>query len=233
MGSRGLLVRPVAAMKSYVVARTKLSVSDLNHFPHSTWYPLTKSAPPLFIERARSGEGVHPSGFRSKWNPLQPLFLPSARQMMTPDGKTVAESCPRSHPSQNRALRRSSLQKYLMIAIGGALGSIARYLVGSAVANRMGVRFPYGTFVINLTACVIIGFSLTLMSRRTEMNPAWRFLIPIGFVGAYSTFSTFEWETFTSLQTGAYLIAVLYVTLSCLLGLLAVWAGVLLARLAF
>ena len=125
------------------------------------------------------------------------------------------------------------MQKYLMIAIGGALGSIARYLVGSAVANRMGVRFPYGTFVINLTACVIIGFSLTLMSRRTEMNPAWRFLIPIGFVGAYSTFSTFEWETFTSLQTGAYLIAVLYVTLSCLLGLLAVWAGVLLARLAF
>ena len=94
------------------------------------------------------------------------------------------------------------MQRYLLIAIGGALGSLTRYLVGSVVANRMGTRFPYGTFVINLTACLIIGFSLTWMGRRTEVNPAWRFLIPIGFVGAYSTFSTFEWETFTALQTG-------------------------------
>jgi fluoride exporter len=125
------------------------------------------------------------------------------------------------------------LQKYLLIATGGALGSLARYWVGSIVSNRMGTRFPYGTFVINLTACLIIGFSLTWIGRRTEINPAWRFLIPIGFVGAYSTFSTFEWETFTNLQTGAFLIAALYVTLSFLLGLFAVWLGVLLARLAF
>jgi CrcB protein len=125
------------------------------------------------------------------------------------------------------------LQKYLLIAAGGALGSLTRYWVGSTVANRMGSRFPYGTFVINLTACLIIGFSLTWIGRRADINPAWRFLIPIGFVGAYSTFSTFEWETFTSLQTGALLIAILYVSLSVLLGLLAVWLGVLLARLAF
>jgi CrcB protein len=125
------------------------------------------------------------------------------------------------------------LQKYLFIAAGGALGSLARYGVGSLVANRMGTRFPYGTFVINLTACLIIGFSLTWIGRRTDVNPAWRFLIPIGFVGAYSTFSTFEWETFTNLQIGAFLIAALYVSLSFLLGLLAVWLGVLLARLVF
>jgi CrcB protein len=124
-----------------------------------------------------------------------------------------------------------NLQRFVLVAIGGALGSLTRYLVGSIVANRMGTRFPYGTFVINLTACLIIGFSLTWMGRRTEVNPAWRFLIPIGFVGAYSTFSTFEWETFISLQTGEFLIAALYVSLSCVLGLLAVWVGVLLARL--
>jgi CrcB protein len=125
------------------------------------------------------------------------------------------------------------LNKYLFIAIGGALGSLARYGVGSLIAGRMGTRFPYGTFVINITACLIIGFSLTWMERRTAVNPAWRFLIPIGFVGAYSTFSTFEWETFTNLQLGAFLIAALYVSLSLLLGLLAVWAGVVLARLVF
>ncbi len=123
------------------------------------------------------------------------------------------------------------MQKYVLIAIGGALGSLARYLVGLTVMNRMGTRFPYGTFVINLTACVIIGFSLTWLDRRTGMNPAWRFLIPVGFVGAYSTFSTFEWEIFTKLQTGAFVIAALYVSLSVLFGLLAVWLGSLLARI--
>jgi CrcB protein len=122
------------------------------------------------------------------------------------------------------------LQKYLLIAFGGALGSLARYAVGSAVTNRMGMRFFYGTFVVNMTACLIIGFSLTWLGRHTEISPAWRFLIPIGFIGAYITFSTFEWETFTALETSAFLLATLYVTLSILLGLIALWLGVLLAR---
>ena len=122
------------------------------------------------------------------------------------------------------------MQKYLFIAVGGALGSIARFWVGSTVAGRMGTKFPYGTFIINITACIIIGFSLAFLGRRTELNPAWRFLIPVGFVGAYSTFSTFEWETFSNLQTGAFLIAALYVVLSFFLGLVGVWCGVLIAR---
>ncbi len=122
------------------------------------------------------------------------------------------------------------LQKYLLIALGGALGSLARYWVGVSVTDRMGSRFPYGTFVINITACFIIGFSLTFLGRRVDMAPAWRFLVPIGFVGAYSTFSTFEWETFVNLQAGAFWIAALYVGLSCLLGLAGVWFGVLAAK---
>jgi fluoride exporter len=128
---------------------------------------------------------------------------------------------------------RLHLQKYLLIAVGGALGSLARYAVGSAIASRMGTRFFYGTFIVNMTACLIIGFSLTLLARHTEMSAAWRFLIPVGFIGAYSTFSTFEWEAFTGLQTGAFLLATLYVVLSVLLGLIAVWLGVLLARITF
>ncbi len=123
------------------------------------------------------------------------------------------------------------MQKYLFIALGGSLGSVARFWVGTAVANRLGTRFPYGTFVINLTACVIVGFVLALLGKHAELNPAWRFLVPIGFVGAYSTFSTFEWETFANLQTGAFLIAVSYVALSVLLGLVGVWCGVLIARI--
>lgn len=122
------------------------------------------------------------------------------------------------------------MQKYLWIAIGGSLGSIARYWVGATIASRFGTKFPYGTFVINVTACVIIGFSLAFLGRRAELNPAWRFLVPIGFVGAYSTFSTFEWETFSNLETGGLLTATIYVVSSVLLGILAVWCGVLIAR---
>ena len=95
------------------------------------------------------------------------------------------------------------MQKYFLIALGGALGSMARYWVGSTIANRMGTKFPYGTFVINITACAIIGFSLTFLARRVELNPAWRFLVPVGFIGAYSTFSTYEWETLSTIRTGA------------------------------
>jgi fluoride exporter len=69
------------------------------------------------------------------------------------------------------------------------------------------------------------------LGRCTELNPAWRFLIPVGFIGAYRTFSTFEWETFSSLQTGTFFIAAIYVLLSFSLGLVADWCGVPIARI--
>ena len=106
-----------------------------------------------------------------------------------------------------------------------------RYWVGTTIAGRMGTKFPYGTFVINITACMIIGFSLTVLSKRADMNPAWRFLIPVGFIGAYSTFSTYEWETFSTIRTGAFLLAALYAVSSLILGLVAVWAGSALAEI--
>ena len=123
------------------------------------------------------------------------------------------------------------MEKYLYIAIGGSLGSIARYWVGSAISGRLGSKFPYGTFVVNMTACILIGFAITYLGRRAELNSTWRFLIPIGFVGAYSTFSTYEWETFSNLRSGAFLLAALYAVGSLLLGLVAVWCGSILAEM--
>ena len=122
------------------------------------------------------------------------------------------------------------MQKYFYIAVGGALGALARYGVGVFVTGRMGTKFPYGTFVINMTACVIIGFSITFLSRRAGLNPAWRYLVPVGFVGAYSTFSTYEWETLSTLRSGAFSLAALYAFSSLILGLVAVWCGILLAE---
>jgi len=123
------------------------------------------------------------------------------------------------------------LQKYLLIAAGGALGSIARYWVGSTISGRIGARFPYGTFVINITACVIIGFTLTYMGKRADLNPAWRYFLPVGFIGAYSTFSTYEWETLSTFRSGAFMMGALYALGSLVLGLAAVWAGTALADL--
>jgi CrcB protein len=123
-----------------------------------------------------------------------------------------------------------SLSKYVYIAVGGALGAMARFWVGSAVASRLGTKFPYGTFVINITACVVIGFSLTFLAKRTDLNPAWRFLVPIGFLGAYSTFSSYEWETVSTLRSGDFSMAALYAFGSLFLGLVAVWCGILLAE---
>jgi CrcB protein len=74
-------------------------------------------------------------------------------------------------------------------------------------------------------ACVIIGFSLTFLAKRAGLNPAWRFLVPVGFIGAYSTFSTYEWETLSTIRTGAFSLAAIYAVSSLILGLAAVWGG--------
>ena len=93
-----------------------------------------------------------------------------------------------------RAARRENvLQKYLFIALGGALGAIARYWVGAAVGSRMGTRFPYGTFIINMSACIIIGFSITLISKRADLNPAWRYMIPIALANLIVTAVVSYW----------------------------------------
>jgi fluoride exporter len=122
------------------------------------------------------------------------------------------------------------LQKYLMIALGGALGSAARYWVGSTVGSRLGVRFPFGTMVVNMSACLVIGFTLTWLGERMEVSSALRFLLAVGFIGAYSTFSTYEWETLETLRSGAFLLAGLYAVGSLVLGLGATWCGASLAE---
>ena len=120
--------------------------------------------------------------------------------------------------------------KYLLIAAGGALGSITRYWVGSTISGRMGTRFPYGTLIVNVTACLIIGFSLTYLDKRAGWSPAWRYFVPVGFIGAYSTFSTFEWETLSTLRAGAFALGALYAVGSLMVGLAATWLGILLAE---
>jgi fluoride exporter len=124
------------------------------------------------------------------------------------------------------------VQRYLLIAIGGGLGSMLRYFLGATAAQRFGVRFPVGTLTVNILACFLIGLSVEYLNRHASLNPAWRFLIPVGFIGGFSTFSTFEWETWSDMTSGAFWIGILYVAVSLVAGFIAVGLGVAAARTA-
>ena len=110
------------------------------------------------------------------------------------------------------------------------MGAIARFWVGGYIAQRMGTRFPYGTFFINCSGSFVIGFIITLLAERNHWSPNLRYLIPIGFVGAYTTFSTFEFETLRALQDGQIFVAALNVVASVIVGFVAVWLGVAAGR---
>jgi CrcB protein len=122
------------------------------------------------------------------------------------------------------------LYRYLAIAIGGALGAMARFWLGTFIGERFPSRFPYGTLVINVTGSFIIGFFLTLVSERVNIHPNWRFAFAVGFVGAYTTFSTFEYETFKLVEDGEILSSLMNVFISLVVGFIAVWGGIVLAR---
>lgn len=124
------------------------------------------------------------------------------------------------------------MAKYLIVGVGGFLGAIARFWLGGYVGAKLGTRFPYGTLVINCTGCFLIGLVVTILAERTHWNPSWRYLIPIGFIGAYTTFSTFEFETFRAMQDGDMLVAFLNVAISLIVGFFAVWLGVIAGRLS-
>jgi CrcB protein len=125
----------------------------------------------------------------------------------------------------------ASLTQYLLVLLGGGVGSLSRYLVGSAIVTRYGARFPIvGTMTINITGSFLIGLLLTLITERYGPNSNLRFLLVIGFLGGYTTFSSFEWETYSVIRNGGFWIGIINVVGSVTLGYLAVWLGALLAR---
>ncbi len=123
-----------------------------------------------------------------------------------------------------------TLTKYLAVAGGGALGAMLRYYISLSGLSRTAALFPTATFVINITGSFIIGFFLTLVTERIPINPHLRLAVAVGFVGAYTTFSTFEYETARLVEGKDFLYAFLYVVLSFTVGFAAVWLGIVTAR---
>ena len=120
--------------------------------------------------------------------------------------------------------------KYVIVGIGGALGSILRFWLGNYIGSRMGTRFPYGTLVINVTGSFLVGLVLSLLTAKTNLSSSWRYLIPIGFIGGFTTFSSFEYETLRTFQDGQIGLGLLYVGISVCVGFVAVWGGVIAGR---
>lgn len=122
------------------------------------------------------------------------------------------------------------MMRFLVVAIGGALGAMSRYAVGLLIATFWTFDFPLATLLINVSGSLILGFFSTFAAERMAIDPLWRLLIATGFVGAYTTFSTFEFETQRLTESGAFGWALLNLVTSVVAGFAAVQLGVLVAR---
>ena len=118
----------------------------------------------------------------------------------------------------------------LWVGLGGFLGANARYLVSRWAAQRFGTAFPYGTFIINITGSFVLGFFLAFIEQRPWVHPTARLLFSIGFVGAYTTFSTFTFESIALIERGELLLAGINLVGSVTAGMAAVFAGIVLGR---
>jgi CrcB protein len=127
---------------------------------------------------------------------------------------------------------KEAVQSSLWVGLGGFLGANARYWLGVWITARWGTSFPWATFVINISGSFILGLLLALVLERTGMPraPVIRLVVAVGFIGAYTTFSTFELETFTLASAGSIARAAANAFGSLAAGFLAVWLGVWLGR---
>ena len=123
-----------------------------------------------------------------------------------------------------------TFSKYLAVAFGGALGAMVRYAISYSFVAKFFAPFPFATFFINVSGSFLIGLTLTLFVERYTVSDYWRLFFVVGFLGAYTTFSTFEFETLSLVRGKDFFTAALYVFLSFAAGFGAVCAGVWLAK---
>jgi CrcB protein len=123
------------------------------------------------------------------------------------------------------------MEKFLLISIGAVVGANTRYWVGDWAAQRWGAGFPYGTLLINLSGSFLIGLFITIATQRFLIDPRWRILIAIGFLGAYTTFSTYAYESVNLIVNGHFFLGLFDLLGSALLGAIAVAGGILIGRL--
>ena len=117
------------------------------------------------------------------------------------------------------------MKAVLIIAVGGALGSVARYGVQTYVYKLYPFAFPLGTFLVNLIGCLLIGIFYALVEKGNLLTPEWRLFLTTGFCGGFTTFSTFAYENANLIRGNDYFYMALYVAGSVILGVAAVFLG--------
>lgn len=122
------------------------------------------------------------------------------------------------------------MRTLIALGIAGAFGALARYGVEGWVSQRAGSAFPWGTFVVNISGAFLLGFLFTLLTERLALAPWLRSAVTIGFLGAYTTFSTLSFETFRLAEDGEILVALANMLGSVTAGFVAVYLGVVLGR---
>jgi CrcB protein len=123
------------------------------------------------------------------------------------------------------------MSSYLAVAFGGAFGSMARYWASGAVYDRLGAAFPYGTMAVNIAGCFLIGLIMEITENRFVINPQIKILLTIGFLGGFTTFSTFSYETLALARDGLMFKAAANAFGSLLACLVAAWLGLVAGRL--
>jgi CrcB protein len=123
------------------------------------------------------------------------------------------------------------MNRFILIALGAVLGANARYLVGLWAGERFGAGFPYGTLIVNITGSFLLGFLVATATGRLNISQEVRLLLGVGFLGAFTTFSSFAVETLTLVQNGNLWKALLNVFTNNLVGLVSALLGLYLARL--
>ena len=122
------------------------------------------------------------------------------------------------------------METFLIISLGAILGANLRYWVGGWAADRFGTTFPYGTLIINLTGSFVLAFFMTLATERFLIDPRWRLLVAVGFLGGYTTFSSYTYESVNLILQGQSWLGLLNLFGSSFLGGITAVAGVLLGR---
>jgi fluoride exporter len=125
----------------------------------------------------------------------------------------------------NKGTQGLLMSNMVAVAVGAAVGANLRYLISLWAAQRLGAAFPYGTLIINVVGCLVIGVLLTLAAYRLTLSEPIRLLLVTGLLGGFTTFSSFGWETYALIVAGDWRAAGLYVAGSVVLGLLGVFLG--------